>query len=186
MERQQLVIINKTLNLNKLAIDVTAPDAEKEWKFWPFQFQDFVQPTVDLEIVLLKILHLFLTASTFEYVQDCKSYDEVMAKLNEFYVKLKNVIFTSGISVQEAVNKAMALNVAKENATLYTKSEPTISSVSATDLGLFVKVCRSTSIRTASVSVTSLISSSFSPAATELKNAEINGTNITTLIDSGR
>ncbi|KRZ74453.1 Uncharacterized protein T10_6152 [Trichinella papuae] len=81
--------MNKTLSLSKVVIDPTARDAEKEWKFWPLQFQDFVQLTVDPGIDLLKILRLFLTASTFENVQNCKSYDEVIAKLNEFYVKLK-------------------------------------------------------------------------------------------------
>ncbi|KRZ49215.1 Actin, acrosomal process isoform [Trichinella nativa] len=59
-----------TLSLNKLAIDPTAPDAEKGWKFWLLQFQDFVQLTVEPGIYLLKILRLYLTASTFEYVQD--------------------------------------------------------------------------------------------------------------------
>ncbi|KRZ76358.1 hypothetical protein T10_8672 [Trichinella papuae] len=66
---------------------------EKEWKFWLLQFQDFVQLTVDTEVDLLKILRLYLTASTFEYVQDCKSYDEAIAKPNEVHVKLKNVNF---------------------------------------------------------------------------------------------
>ncbi|KRZ14517.1 hypothetical protein T11_4705 [Trichinella zimbabwensis] len=212
--------MNKTLSLSKVGIDPTARDAEKEWKFWPLQFQDFVQLTVDPAIDLLKILLLFLTVSTFENVKHCKSYDEVIAKLNEFYVKLKKRHFC----------KAMALNSAKEIAKLYTKSDPTISSMSAADPGIemtttsaaikqecyfcekqrhplvncpaknttcnncakvghFAKVCRSASIRTASVSVTSLISSSFSPMATELKNAvvesKINGTNITALIDTG-
>ncbi|KRZ75170.1 hypothetical protein T10_2214 [Trichinella papuae] len=85
--------MNKTLSLNKLAIDPTAADAEKEWKFWLLQFQDFVQLTVDPGVDLLKILRLYLTASTFEYVQECKSYDKAIATLNEVYVKLKNVIF---------------------------------------------------------------------------------------------
>ncbi|KRZ96753.1 Retrovirus-related Pol polyprotein from transposon 17.6 [Trichinella sp. T8] len=192
--------MNKTLSLNKLAIDPTAPDAEKEWKFWLLQFQDFVQLTVDPGIDLLKILRLYLTASTFEYVQDCKTYDDAITKLNEVYVKLQNVIFAryefisrkqrdsesleefvhalqrmsknceyknvtaeqyreemirdafinnmssneirtrllvlSVISLQEAVNNAVALNSAKENAKLYTKSEPIINSVSATDPGI--------------------------------------------------
>ncbi|KRX14048.1 hypothetical protein T07_298 [Trichinella nelsoni] len=192
--------MNKTLSLNKLTIDPTAPDAEKEWKFWLLQFQDFVQLTVDPGIDLLKILRLYLTASTFKYVQDCKTYDEAIAKLNEVYVKPKNVIFAryefisrkqrdgeslkeflhalqrlskncayknvtaeqyreemirdafinnmssneirtrllehSVISLQEAVNKAVALNSAKENAKLYTKSEPIINSVSTADPGI--------------------------------------------------
>ncbi|KRX40031.1 Retrovirus-related Pol polyprotein from transposon gypsy [Trichinella murrelli] len=258
--------MNKTLSLKKLAIDPTAPDAEKEWKFWLFQFQDF----------------------------DCKTYDESIAKLNEVYVKPKNVIFAryefisrkqrdgesleeflhalqqlsknceyknvtaeqyreemirdafinnmssneirtrllehSVISLQETANKAMALNSAKENAKLYTKSDPIIHSVSAADPGIemtntsaaikqecyfcgkrrhprvncptrnttcnnygrvghFAKVCRSASKRTVSISVTSLISSSSSSTATELKNAiveaKINETNITALIDTG-
>ncbi|KRY59825.1 Retrovirus-related Pol polyprotein from transposon [Trichinella britovi] len=258
--------MNKTLSSNKLAIDPTAPDAEKEWKFWLLQFQDF----------------------------DCKTYDESIAKLNEVYVKPKNVIFAryefisrkqrdgesleeflhalqplsknceyknvtaeqyreemirdafinnmssneirtrllehSVISLQETANKAMALNSAKENAKLYTKSDPIIHLVSAADPGIemtntsaaikqeyyfcgkrrhprancptrnttcknygrvghFAKVCRSASKRTVSVSVTSLISSSSSSTATELKNAiveaKINETNITALIDTG-
>ncbi|XP_003370755.1 zinc knuckle protein [Trichinella spiralis] len=56
-------------------------------------------------------------------------------------------------------------------------------------VGHFANVCRSASKRTASVSVTSLISSSSSSTATELKNAiveaKINGANITALIDTG-
>ncbi|KRZ69283.1 hypothetical protein T10_11777 [Trichinella papuae] len=84
--------MNNALSLNKLAIDPTAADAEKEWKFWLLQFQDFVQLTMDPGVDLLKILRLYLTASTFEYVQDCKSYEEAIAKLNEVYVKPKNVI----------------------------------------------------------------------------------------------
>ncbi|KRX22741.1 Retrovirus-related Pol polyprotein from transposon 17.6 [Trichinella nelsoni] len=74
-------------------MDPIAPDAEKEWTFWLLQFQDFVQLTVKPGIDLLNILRLYLTASNFEYVQDCKTYDEVIAKMNEIYVKLKNVIF---------------------------------------------------------------------------------------------
>ncbi|KRY49099.1 Retrovirus-related Pol polyprotein from transposon gypsy [Trichinella britovi] len=280
----------KTLSLNKLAIDPTAPDAEKEWMFWLLQFQDFVQLTVDPGIDLLKILLLYLTASTFEYVQDCKTYDDAITKLNEFYVKPKNVIFAryefismkqrDGESLEEflhapqrlskscedknvtaeqnreemirdafinnmssneihtrllehsvlTVKKAVALNSAKGNAKLYTKSEPIINSVSAADPGIemtntsaatkqecyfcsdrrhprvncparnntcnncgkvghFAKVCRSASKRTAFVSVTSLVGSSSSSTATELKNAivevKINGTNITALIDTG-
>ncbi|KRX51749.1 hypothetical protein T09_14994 [Trichinella sp. T9] len=85
--------MNKTLSLNKLAIDPTAPDAEKEWKFRLLQFQDFVQLTVEPGIDLLKILRLYLTGSTFEYVQGCKTYDEAIAKPNEVYVKPKYVIF---------------------------------------------------------------------------------------------
>ncbi|KRX21394.1 Retrovirus-related Pol polyprotein from transposon 17.6 [Trichinella nelsoni] len=148
----------------------------------------------------VKILRLYLTGSTFEYVQDCKTYDEAIAKLSEVYVKPKNVIFAryefisrkqrddesleeflhafqrlsknceyknvtaeqyreemirdafinnmssnkirtrllehSVISLQEAVNKAVALNSAKENAKLYTKSEPIIRLVSAADPGI--------------------------------------------------
>ncbi|KRZ96812.1 hypothetical protein T08_16584 [Trichinella sp. T8] len=84
----------KTLSLNKLAIDPTAPDAEKGWKFWLLQFQDFVQLTVEPGIDLLKIFRLYLTASTFEYVQDCKTYDDEIAKVNEVYVKLKDVTFS--------------------------------------------------------------------------------------------
>ncbi|KRY22914.1 Retrovirus-related Pol polyprotein from transposon gypsy [Trichinella patagoniensis] len=216
--------MNKTLSLNKLAIDPTAPDAEKEWKFWLLQFQDFVQLTVDPGIDLLKILRLYLTASTFEYVQDCKTYDDAITEIRT------RLLEHSVISLQEAVNKAVALNSAKENAKLYTKSEPIINSVSAADPGIemtntsaatkqecyfcgnrrhprvncparnttcnncgkvghFAKVCRSASKRTAFVSVTSLVGSSSSSTATELKNAiveaKINGTNITALIDTG-
>ncbi|KRX12875.1 hypothetical protein T07_5829 [Trichinella nelsoni] len=57
------------------------------------QFQDFVQLTVETGINLLKILRLSLSGSTFEYVQNCKTYDDAIAKQNEVYVKLKNVIF---------------------------------------------------------------------------------------------
>ncbi|KRZ96710.1 Retrovirus-related Pol polyprotein from transposon gypsy [Trichinella sp. T8] len=286
--------MNKTLSLNKLAIDPTAPDAEKEWKFWLLQFQDFVQLTVEPGIDLLKILRLYPTGSTLEYVQGCKTDDEAIVKPNEVYVKPKYVIFArhefisrkqrdgesleeflhalqplsknceyknvtaeqyreemirdafinnmssnefrtrllehSVISLQETANKAMALNSAKENAKLYTKSDPIIHLVSAADPGIemtntsaaikqeyyfcgkrqhprancptrnttcnnygrvghFAKVCRSASKRTVSVSVTSLISSSSSSTATELKNAiveaKINETNITALIDTG-
>ncbi|KRY07998.1 hypothetical protein T12_225 [Trichinella patagoniensis] len=56
-------------------------------------------------------------------------------------------------------------------------------------VGHFAKVCRSVSKRTAFVSVTSLVGSSSSSTATELKNAiveaKINGTNITALMDTG-
>ncbi|KRX17372.1 hypothetical protein T07_10839 [Trichinella nelsoni] len=47
--------MNKTLSLNKLAIDPTAPDAEKEWKFWLLQFQDFLQLTVEPGIDLMNL-----------------------------------------------------------------------------------------------------------------------------------
>ncbi|KRZ72456.1 Retrovirus-related Pol polyprotein from transposon 17.6 [Trichinella papuae] len=280
----QLVIMNKALSLNKLSIDPTAADAEKEWKFWLLQFQDFVQLTMDPGVDLLKILRLYLTTSTFEYVQDCKSYEEAIAKLNDVYVKPKNVIFAryefisrkqrDGESLEEFLHalqrlsknceyknvtaeqyreemiqdtfinnmssdeirtrllehNALALNSAKEKAKLYTKSDPIINSVSAVDpgteitntsaaikqvcyfcgkrrhprvncparnttcnncgkVGHFAKVCKSASKRTASASVTSLICSSSSPTATELKNAiveaKINGTNISALIDTG-
>ncbi|KRX13307.1 hypothetical protein T07_5120 [Trichinella nelsoni] len=85
--------MNKTVSSNKLVIDPAAPDARKERSFWLLQFQDFVQLTVETGIDLLKTLRLSLTGSTFEYVQDCKNYDDAIAKLNEVYVKLKNVIF---------------------------------------------------------------------------------------------
>ncbi|KRY38352.1 Retrovirus-related Pol polyprotein from transposon gypsy [Trichinella spiralis] len=136
----------------------------------------------------------------------------------------------SVISLQEAVNKAMVLNSAKENAKLYTNSDLIINSVSPADPGIemtntsaaikqecyfcgkgrhprincparnttcnncgkvgnFAEVYRSASKRTASVSVTSLISSSTLSTATEFKNAiveaTINGTNITALSDIG-
>ncbi|XP_003370003.1 zinc knuckle protein [Trichinella spiralis] len=193
-------VVGTTLSLIKLAIDPIAPDAEKKWKFWLLQFQDFVQLTVEPGIDLVKILRLYLTGSTFEYVQDCKTYDEAIAKLNEVYVKPKNVIFAryefisrkqrdgesleeflhalqrlsknceyknvtaeqyreemirdafinsmssneirtrllehSVISLQETVNKAMTLNSAKENAKLYTNSDPIIHLVSAADPGI--------------------------------------------------
>ncbi|KRY45197.1 hypothetical protein T03_7324 [Trichinella britovi] len=70
-----------------------ANNSEKKWKFWLLQFQDFVQLTVEPGSDLVKILRLYLSGSTFEYVQDCKTYDEAIAKLNEVYVKPKNVIF---------------------------------------------------------------------------------------------
>ncbi|KRX34532.1 hypothetical protein T05_1347 [Trichinella murrelli] len=54
---------------------------------------NFVQLTVEPGSDLVKILRLYLSGSTFEYVQDCKNYDEAIAKLNEVYVKPKNVIF---------------------------------------------------------------------------------------------
>ncbi|KRZ76304.1 hypothetical protein T10_1730 [Trichinella papuae] len=85
--------MDATLTLNKLPVDSTAMNAEKEWKFWLLQFEDFVQLTVDAWISLLKVLRLYLTAATFEYVKDCKSYDEAIVKLNEVYIKLKNGIF---------------------------------------------------------------------------------------------
>ncbi|KRZ16133.1 hypothetical protein T11_17666 [Trichinella zimbabwensis] len=84
--------MNATLTLNKFSVDSTAMNAEKEWKFWLLQFDDFVQLTVDAGISLLKVLRLYLTAATFVYVKDCKSYDESIAKVNEVYVKSKNGI----------------------------------------------------------------------------------------------
>ncbi|OUC47813.1 hypothetical protein D917_06637 [Trichinella nativa] len=58
-----------------------------------FDREDFVQLTVEPGIDLVKILRLYLTGSTFEYVQGCKTYDDTIAKLNEVYVKPKYVIF---------------------------------------------------------------------------------------------
>ncbi|KRY38399.1 Actin, acrosomal process isoform [Trichinella spiralis] len=148
----------------------------------------------------VETLASLLTASTFEYVQGCKTYDDAIAKLSEVYVKPKNVIFAryefisrkqrdgesleeflhalqrlskycefknltaeqyhdemigdtlinnmssneirtrllehSVISLQEAVNKAMVLNSAKENAKLYTNSDLIINSVSPADPGI--------------------------------------------------
>ncbi|KRX38948.1 hypothetical protein T09_10323, partial [Trichinella sp. T9] len=72
--------VRKTLSLIKPAIDPIAPDSEKKWKFWLLQFQDFVQLTVEPGSDLVKILRLYLSGSTFEYVQDCKTYDEAIAK----------------------------------------------------------------------------------------------------------
>ncbi|KRY15368.1 Actin, acrosomal process isoform [Trichinella patagoniensis] len=256
----------------KFAIDPTAPDAEKEWKFWLLQFQDFVQLTVEPGIDLLKILRLYLTASTFEYLQECKTYDDEIAKLNEIYVKLKDVTFSryefisrkqrdseslveflhalqrlskncEYKNVTEMIRDAFINNMSSNkirtrlleqrdscSKSLQEASELIISSVSAGDPGIemtntsatmkqecyfcgkrrhprancpvrnttcnncgkvghFAKVCRSVSKRTAFVSVTSLVGSSSSSTATELKNAiveaKINGTNITALMDTG-
>ncbi|OUC41116.1 hypothetical protein D917_00483 [Trichinella nativa] len=61
-----------------------------------------------------------LTASTFEYVQGCKTYDEAIAKLNEVYVKPKYVIFArhefisrkqrDGESLEEFLHALQRLN----------------------------------------------------------------------------
>ncbi|KRX35170.1 Retrovirus-related Pol polyprotein from transposon gypsy [Trichinella murrelli] len=211
----------KTLSLNKLAIDPTAPDAEKGWKFWLLQFQDFVQLTVEPGIDLLKILRLYLTASTFEYVQDCKTYDDEIAKVNEVYVKLKDVTFSryefisrkqrDNESLEEFLHALQRLMSAGDPGIEMTNTSAAIKQEcyfcgkrrhprancparnttcnNCGKVGHFAKVCISVSKRTAFVSVTSLVGSSSSSTASELKNAiveaKINGTNITALMDTG-
>ncbi|KRZ67313.1 hypothetical protein T10_4519 [Trichinella papuae] len=76
--------------LNEFAIDPTTPNAEREWKFWLMQLNDFVQLTADLGMDRLIILNLHLASFTFEYVQDCSTYDETVSKVNEVSVKPKN------------------------------------------------------------------------------------------------
>ncbi|KRX90807.1 hypothetical protein T4E_5681 [Trichinella pseudospiralis] len=44
---RHFAIRDATLTLNKFPVDSTAMNAEKEWKFWLLQFEDFVQLTVD-------------------------------------------------------------------------------------------------------------------------------------------
>ncbi|KRY45454.1 Retrovirus-related Pol polyprotein from transposon gypsy [Trichinella britovi] len=211
----------KTLSLNKLAIDPTAPDAEKGWKFWLLQFQDFVQLTVEPGIDLLKNLRLYLTASTFEYVQDCKTYDDEIAKVNEVYVKPKDVTFSryefisrkqrDNESLEEFLHALQRLMSAGDpgiemaNTSAAIKQEcyfcgkrrhprancPARNTTcnNCGKVGHFAKVCISVSKRTAFVSVTSLVGSSSSSTASELKNAiveaKINGTNMTALMDTG-
>ncbi|KRX13315.1 Retrovirus-related Pol polyprotein from transposon 17.6, partial [Trichinella nelsoni] len=136
--------------------------------------------TVETGIDLLKILRLSLSGSTFEYVQNCKTYDDAIAKLNEGYVKLKNVIFARYELISRKQLDDPGIEMTDTSAVI--KQECYFC-------GHFAKVCRSASERTAFVSVTSLVGSSSSSTATELKNAivepKINGTNITALIDTG-
>ncbi|KRY82183.1 hypothetical protein T4D_15272 [Trichinella pseudospiralis] len=88
---RHFAIRDATLTLNKFPVDSTAMNAEKEWKFWLLQFEDFVQLTVDAgafhmmleSSFVLVVFRLCLTAATFEYVKDCKSYDEAIAEMNE-------------------------------------------------------------------------------------------------------
>ncbi|KRX78435.1 Actin, acrosomal process isoform [Trichinella sp. T6] len=135
-----------TLSLNKLAIDPTAPDAEKGWKFWLLQFQDFVQLTVEPGIYLLKIWRLYLIASTFEYVQDCKTYDDEIARtkyefisrkqqgtesLEEFLHALQRLIGSSSSSTATELKNAIV--EAKINGTNITALMDTGSSLSFID-----------------------------------------------------
>ncbi|KRX60337.1 Retrovirus-related Pol polyprotein from transposon gypsy [Trichinella sp. T9] len=189
----------KTLSLIKLAIDPTAPDAEKGWKFWLLQFQDFVQLTVESGIDLLKILRLYLTASTFEYVQDCKTYDDAIAKVNEVYVKLKDVTFSryEFISRKQRDNESLEefLHALQR---LMSAGDPGIE---MTNTSAAIKqecyFCGKRQHPRANCPARNItcnncgkvVGSSSSSTATELKNAiveaKINGTNITALMDTG-
>ncbi|KRZ03170.1 hypothetical protein T11_16290 [Trichinella zimbabwensis] len=73
------------------------------------QLNDFVQLTADLGMDRLIILNLHLASFTFEYVQDCNTYDETVSKVNEVSVKPKNVIFSSVADAGRQLTTAVLL-----------------------------------------------------------------------------
>ena len=87
--------MDKLLKPSKLSIDPNSPSAAKEWRHWKRTFISFVNKFVrdGTDEDKLAALVNCATPDVYEYIDNCDTYEEAEATLEQLYVKRPNDIF---------------------------------------------------------------------------------------------
>lgn len=72
--------------------DAASPFAAREFTHWHATFANFLQGMGD-DLNRLSVLTNFVSSRVYEYVQDCKTFDEAINALKVIYVKRTNEIY---------------------------------------------------------------------------------------------
>ena len=86
--------MDKLLKPERFALDPYASSASSDWLHWKRTFDNFIGKVKDIdEDEKLNLLINYIAPSVFEYVSECKTYDEAINILNSTYVKVTNEIY---------------------------------------------------------------------------------------------
>ena len=91
--------MDKLLQPSKLSIDPNSTTATKQWRHWKRTFLSYVNryitaaTSASLEEYKLAALVSCATPEVYEYIDDCDTYTEAEAILEQLYVKKPNDIF---------------------------------------------------------------------------------------------
>ena len=85
--------MSKILKPSRLDLDHNAPNASKEWKHWRKTFENFIAECGEDAPDKFRSIINCVSASVYEYVEDCTTYDEVINTLVGLYVKTPNETF---------------------------------------------------------------------------------------------
>ena len=108
--------MDKLLKPAKLSIDPNSPAASKEWKHWIRTFRGYVRRFVisaseeEADTDKLEALFNCATPEVFEYIDQCESYEEAEAVLQNLYVKQPNDIFARHLlrTAKQKPNQSLA------------------------------------------------------------------------------
>ena len=78
--------MSKILKPARLDLDHNSPNAAKEWKHWRRTFENFIDECGDQAPDKFRSIVNCVSADVFEFVEDCSSYDDVIAVLEKLYM----------------------------------------------------------------------------------------------------
>lgn len=85
--------MDKILRPERLETDPNDSSASKEWLHWKRTFDNFLSVLTQERLNKLTVLANFVSPSIFQYIEDCKEYDEAIQTLQALFVKPRNEIF---------------------------------------------------------------------------------------------
>ena len=78
---------------DKLSVEPTAINSEKEYHYWRKTFENFLDECRDKAPNKLRCLTKYVSASVYELISDINSYQKAIELLDSLYIKQKNIIF---------------------------------------------------------------------------------------------
>ncbi len=85
--------MDRVLRPERLDIDPNDNSAAKEWLHWKRTFANFLSVLPQEDLDKLTVLANFVSLSIFQYIEDCREYDEAIQTLQALFVKPRNEIF---------------------------------------------------------------------------------------------
>ena len=85
--------MDRVLRPERLDIDPNDNSAAKEWLHWKRTFANFLSVLPQEDLDKLTVLANFVSPSIFQYIEDCREYDEAIQTLQALFVKPRNEIF---------------------------------------------------------------------------------------------
>ena len=111
--------MDRLLKPERFDADPNSSNAAKEWQHWLCTFNNFLSALDSTQINKLNLLINYISPNVYEYVTDCKGFEEAISLLNGIYIKPKNEIFArhllasckqdSGQSLDDFVQKLRCL-----------------------------------------------------------------------------
>lgn len=85
--------MDRLLCPNTLDLDPESAISSTHWNHWHHRFQNFIRSTSANEEEKFRLLINYISPSIYEYVSQCKTYNEAVAILKSIFVKPVNEVF---------------------------------------------------------------------------------------------